>query len=95
MRSVEGFTFPIGEATNILDVKQKVQQAFIVNSEKLTKKFYDEFKKQHKAFEEFIDGIQSADDRRWYTSIMLDRLMFCYFIQKKGFLDNNKNYASG
>lgn len=89
---VEGFTFPIGEATNILDVKQKVQQAFIVNSEKLTKKFYDEFKKQHKAFEEFIDGIESADDRRWYTSIMLDRLMFCYFIQKKGFLDNNKNY---
>lgn len=89
---VEGFTFPIGEATNILDVKQKVQQAFIVNSEKLTKKFYDEFKKQHKAFETFIDGIESADDRRWYTSIMLDRLMFCYFIQKKGFLDNNKNY---
>ena len=89
---VEGFTFPIGEATNILDVKQKVQQAFIVNSEKLTKKFYDEFKKQHKAFESFIDGIESADDRRWYTSIMLDRLMFCYFIQKKGFLDNNKNY---
>lgn len=89
---VEGFTFPIGEATNILDVKQKVQQAFIVNSEKLTKKFYDEFKKQHKAFESFIDGIESANDRRWYTSIMLDRLMFCYFIQKKGFLDNNKNY---
>lgn len=88
----EGFTFPIGQETNILDVKKKVQQAFIVNSEKLTKKFYDEFKKQHKAFEEFIDGIQSADDRRWYASIMLDRLMFCYFIQKKGFLDNDKNY---
>ena len=88
----EGFTFPIGQETNILDVKKKVQQAFIVNSEKLTKKFYDEFKKQHKAFEEFIDGIQRADDRRWYASIMLDRLMFCYFIQKKGFLDNDKNY---
>ena len=88
----EGFTFPIGEETSYLDVKKKVQQAFIVNSEKLTKKFYDEFKKQHKAFEEFIDGIQSADDRRWYASIMLDRLMFCYFIQKKGFLDNNMNY---
>lgn len=88
----EGFTFPIGQETNILDVKKKVQQAFIVNSERLTKRFYDEFKKQHKAFEEFIDGIQSADDRRWYASIMLDRLMFCYFIQKKGFLDNDKNY---
>ncbi len=88
----EGFTFPIGKETNILDVKKKVQQAFIVNSEKLTKKFYDEFKRQHKAFEKFIIGITSADDRRWYASIMLDRLMFCYFIQKKGFLDNNKKY---
>ena len=28
----------------------------------------------------------------WYTSLMLNRLMFCYFIQKKGFLDNNINY---
>lgn len=89
---VEGFTFPLGEETNILDVKNRVQKAFIVNSEKLTKKFYDEFKKQHKAFESFIDGIPSDDDRRWYASIMLDRLMFCYFIQKKGFLDANKNY---
>lgn len=89
---VDGFTFPLGEETNILDVKSRVQKAFIVNSEKLTKRFYDEFKKQHKAFEGFIEGISDDKDRRWYASIMLDRLMFCYFIQKKGFLDANKNY---
>lgn len=89
---IDGFTFPLGEETNIIDVKNHVQKAFIVNSERLTKRFYDEFKKQHKAFEGFIEGIPDDKDRRWYASIMLDRLMFCYFIQKKGFLNTNKNY---
>ncbi len=30
--------------------------------------------------------------RRWYASVMLNRLMFIYFIQKKGFLDGDPNY---
>ena len=30
--------------------------------------------------------------KRWYVSVMLNRLMFIYFIQKKGFLDNNESY---
>ena len=89
---VEGFTFKIGTRTTIMDVKERVQKAFIVNSEKVTKKFYTEFKRQHKSFEKYVSGISYADDVRWYTSIMLDRLMFCYFIQKKGFLDADKNY---
>lgn len=29
---------------------------------------------------------------QWYASLMLNRLMFCYFIHKKGFLDQNFNY---
>lgn len=84
----------------ILDVKAKVQQAFAVNSEKLTKSFYDGFKKQHKAFAAFIQGIDdqiSASEnknKQWYASIMLNRLMFCYFIQKKGFLNGDFNYLT-
>ena len=84
----------------IIDVKAKVQQAFAVNSEKITKSFYDGFKKEHKAFAKFIEGIndniasEQNKDKQWYASIMLNRLMFCYFIQKKGFLDNNPNYLS-
>ena len=31
-------------------------------------------------------------NKQWYASLMLNRLMFCYFIQKKGFLDQDKNY---
>lgn len=30
--------------------------------------------------------------QRWYASVMLNRLMFIYFIQKKGFLDSDPHY---
>jgi hypothetical protein len=80
------------EKFTIVDVKSRVAQNFQQNSEKVTKKFYDGFKKQHTVFLDFIKGIQAEGDREWYASLMLNRLMFCYFIQKKGFLDKNKNY---
>ena len=31
-------------------------------------------------------------DREWYASVMLNRLMFVYFIQRKGFLDADPAY---
>jgi len=40
----------------------------------------------------FISGLDNEDNKRWYSSLMLNRLMFIYFIQKKGFLDNDPNY---
>lgn len=95
---IEGFSFNLGEDTTIVDLRSKVQGAFAVNSEKITKDFYAGFKKEHKAFAEFISGIDdqipSKDNRnkQWYTSVMLNRLMFCYFIQKKGFLDFDFDY---
>jgi len=30
--------------------------------------------------------------KQWYASLMLNRLMFCYFIQKRGFLNNDMDY---
>ena len=86
------------ERTTIVDVKAAVHSAFSVNSEKITKDFYAGFRKEHKAFAKFITGIDdelSEKDNRnkqWYASVILNRLMFCYFIQKKGFLNNNVNY---
>ena len=93
-----GLSFRVDEETTIVDVKERVQGAFAINSEKITKDFYTGFSKQHKAFAEFISGIddQTATkdnkNKQWYTSVMLNRLMFCYFIQKKGFLDGDENY---
>ena len=95
---VEGFSFELGEETNIVDLRAKVHNAFIVNSEKITKDFYSGFRKEHKAFTDFISGInddipaKNNRDKQWYTSVMLNRLMFCYFIQKKGFLNGDFDY---
>ncbi len=61
-------------------------------TERVTKRFYDEFQKQHKGFLSFIEGIDATRDREWYASIMLNRLMFIYFIQKKGFLGGDPAY---
>lgn len=92
--------FHIDEEENItlLDVLAKVNDNFAKNTDKVTKKFYDEFKKYHTKFLDYIENINDElkDDenrnKQWYASIMLNRLMFCYFIQKKGFLDSNIHY---
>jgi Eco57I restriction-modification methylase len=78
------------EKTTLTTVTQKVKKAFDI--EKVTKKFFQRFEKEHKAFLGFISGIEAEFDRTWYASLMLNRLMFVYFIQKKGFLDGNSDY---
>ena len=78
------------EDLTIGHVVSRVRAAFDVD--KVTKKFYEHFKKEHTAFLDFITGIQNLADREWYASLMLNRMMFIYFIQKRGFLDNNPNY---
>jgi hypothetical protein len=74
------------EDLTIVEVSGRVRAAFDV--EPVTRRFYDGFKEQHAAFLDFIEGIVDQGDREWYASIMLNRLMFVYFIEKKGFLDN-------
>ncbi|MEZ7890921.1 MAG: Eco57I restriction-modification methylase domain-containing protein [Candidatus Wallbacteria bacterium] len=80
------------EKITIVDVTKRVAENFNQNNEKVTKQFYDKFKKEHTAFLDFINGIDDKINKDWYASLMLNRLMFCYFIQKKGFLDQNPNY---
>lgn len=60
--------------------------------ERVTKAFYRDFDTHRKAFLKFIDGIGEVADREWYASVMLNRLMFVYFIQRKGFLDGDRDY---
>ncbi|HEY6284430.1 MAG TPA: DNA methyltransferase [Ktedonobacteraceae bacterium] len=70
---------------HMAEVAGRVAKAFDV--ERVTRKFYDRFKLEHATFLDFIQGIDSQADREWYASLMLNRLMFIYFIQRKGFLD--------
>ena len=96
---MESLCFDLDEVTTIMDVKERVQSGFIINSERITRDFYNGFRREHTNFAKYITGIDDEitdlkqnRNKQWYTSVMLNRLMFCYFIQKKGFLDLNINY---
>ncbi len=78
------------ERLTIVEVSGRTRAAFDV--ERVTKRFYDQFQKEHEAFLKFIKGIEAVADREWYASVMLNRLMFVYFIQRKGFLDGDPHY---
>ena len=78
------------EDDTITGATSRIRNAF--DREQVTKKFYEEFKKQSENFSAFIHGIINTVDKGWYTSLMLNRLMFVYFIQKKGFLNNEPDY---
>lgn len=77
----------------ITEVASKLKTALDI--EKVTKKFYKEFKDQHDKFLEFIEGIEDSKEKSWYASILLNRLMFIYFLQRKGFVNNGElNYLN-
>ena len=84
------FTFEEEEDLSLIDVTGRVGAAFY--AERVTKKFYDRFKKEHDAFLKFLKGIPDEEMQKWYASVMLNRLMFIYFIQRKGFLNNDIDY---
>ena len=92
IQKLERIVFTLDEEADqtIVDVSGRVRAAFDI--EKVTKRFYDRFKKEHHAFLSFIEGIENVANREWYASLMLNRMMFIYFFQKRGFLDSDTNY---
>jgi len=89
-----GLIFELDEQDNItiVDVTARVRENFATNAENITKSFYGSFKNQHAAFLGLITGIKEELDKEWYASIMLNRLMFCYFMQRRGFLNKDRDY---
>lgn len=75
---------------SILRVVEKLKKALDI--EKVTKKFFTEFQQLHVDFLKFIQGVDSERDRKWYASILLNRLMFIWFLQKKNFLAQDTEY---
>lgn len=71
-------------------ISENVKSA--LNVERVTKRFYELFKKEHAGFLKLISGIAESTHREWYASLMLNRLMFVYFMQYKGFLDGDRDY---
>ena len=75
---------------NVPVVASRVSQALDV--ERVTKRFYERFRAELTAFQKFIAGITAQGDREWYASLMLNRMMFVYFVQKQEFLAGDADY---
>ena len=71
----------------ITRVVKRVQAALDI--ERVTKKFYGEFQTVHDNFMVYLESsIPDEKDRRWYTSALLNRIMFIYFLQRQQLIDN-------
>ena len=92
LQRLRGIEFTLAEEGNlgITDVTDRFRGALDV--ERVTKRFYDSFRTELTAFQKFIEGFIAQGDRDWYASLMLNRMMFVYFIQKQGFLDGDEHY---
>ena len=92
VQKLEQLVFTLDEEADLTipDVVKRVRSAFDV--EKVTKRFYERFRTELTAFGGFIDGITAQGDRDWYASLMLNRMMFVYFVQKQGFLADDPDY---
>lgn len=84
------FTLDEEEGLDITGVVQRLRDN--LDRDRLTKRFYDDFKRQKDQFLKFIKGIKDEGILAHYTSLMLNRLMFCYFLQQKGFLNGEQDY---
>ncbi len=89
LRGIE-FTLEEEGKLGITDVYERFRQSLDI--ERVTKRFYERFRKELADFQKFITGITAQGDKDWYASLMLNRLMFVYFIQKQGFLDGDEHY---
>ena len=91
-QKLKAITFDLDEeeSLTVFGVAERLRGGF--DRDNVTKKFYKVFQAQRDAFQEFIDGISSDDHQRWYTAVVVDRLMFLWFLQEKFFLDGDKRY---
>lgn len=80
----------ITEAPTVVDLLQRMRRAF--DADRITAGFYRQFLTQHQALVKALKGIADEGDREWYSALLMNRLMFIYFMQRKGFMDGDLNY---
>ncbi|CAM4252513.1 DNA methyltransferase [Deinococcus marmoris] len=78
---------------NVTEAARRLSSA--LDSEAVVRRFYDEFRTLRESFAEQISGISDERDRAWYASVILNRLMFVYFLQGKGFLGRPSPSSDG
>ncbi|GCF07396.1 Eco57I restriction-modification methylase domain-containing protein [Dictyobacter arantiisoli] len=67
------------------------------NIEQIIKHFYDRFKVERTTFQNHFqlqDSSLSRQEQEQLASLLLNRLMFIYFLQTRGFLDGDRHYLN-
>lgn len=95
-QKLSGLFIPLEQEQSItlVDVRENVTREFEKQTKNVTKKFYTGFKQEHDRFLKFIEGLNDQDAKKWYASLMLNRLMFIYFMQRKGFMNGETDYLT-
>ncbi|MCK5111694.1 MAG: Eco57I restriction-modification methylase domain-containing protein [Arcobacteraceae bacterium] len=74
-----------------------LEEAFSV--EKISKEFFDEYKKLYYKISDYlkpyIAQFQTQNNINLFTKKLLGRIVFLYFIEKKGWLNSDENWQNG
>ncbi len=63
-----------------------------LTSEQIAAHFYTELQPYYARLHTHIRGIACEHERRWYATVLLNRLIMLWFIQAQGWLDRNPAY---
>ncbi|MBC6414885.1 MAG: hypothetical protein GDA46_00595 [Bdellovibrionales bacterium] len=85
-----GIHFGIEDEPKIVEIANQLEKTF--NTKEVTKRFFDHFKTNHYNFLKYIEGIENKEEKKWFASLILNRMMFIWFLQKKGFVNNDFDY---
>ncbi len=72
------------------EVRNRIRGQF--ESSKVTSDFFRKFKEKHEFLTSEIQGLPDDQTASSYSTLILNRLMFVYFLQKKEFLNGDSNY---
>ncbi|WP_216595534.1 Eco57I restriction-modification methylase domain-containing protein [Myxosarcina sp. GI1] len=75
------------DSNSPLEIQKHHDEAFDV--EVVTDKFFRKYRQVFEEVEGLIEGIGESDRKRLFTQKLFNRLMFVYFVQKKGWLQYN------
>ncbi|ELZ21161.1 hypothetical protein C475_19433, partial [Halosimplex carlsbadense 2-9-1] len=99
--SKEQFTRDSGEKNTILQKLNSIEYGSsaaiydtLYDTQQVVKEFYEQFEELRTDLIQEVTGIPDdrGDAKQRYVQVILDRMIFLYFIQEKRLLDRNPNY---
>lgn len=97
----EQFTSDSGEKNTVLKKLNSIEYGSstaiydtLYDTQQVVKEFYEEFEELRTNLVKDVSGIPDdrGDAKQRYVQVILDRMIFLYFIQEKRLLDRNPNY---